>query len=394
MTRPERTAPQSACAEKSTGRMRPRWSGLSRRNDQARAFMRRPVLCVLHRAANVNTSLFIGRNHSADEPWEQPDPSLSWVDRCRIELNRISTQTLLLYRKHSFLLTQTLSSPRYLRVVLYAALVPKVLLLALPLLFTVLPITMPMSIFGAFLPAVADRPARGCGFVLIFYVFMPILMLPFGLLAATSLLYDYAFYYLFGIPLWFARGSPSRAGSLAVLAPFRTGPFVWTHCVDFLVCVLGQCMRNGMGATDSCAHRLLSFFEVATQLTYTVLAVPLIKYWINSNPWAFDLRQRYVQQISTTGKDMPPQVLSMTLRRLISRCKQRRSLTGLLDNWAFLPHYPYPPSSRRYALGMQQYKQKFFLLVHLTHATSEARGVREQLLLSGSAPMPVYRVML
>ena len=153
-------------------------------------------------------------------------------------------------------------------------------------------------------------------------------------------------------------------------------------------------MRNGMGSDDYCLRRMLSPVEVAFQLSTMVLVMPSLKYWMNTNPWAFDLTQRYVQQISTTGQDMPPQIFSATARRIISRCKQTRAQRRMLDNWGFVPHYPYPPRGRRWALGMQQGGAKMMLLVHTTHANIEAHGVREQLLVSGSSPMPVYRVML
>mmetsp|Transcript_8743 Transcript_8743/g.24303 ORF Transcript_8743/g.24303 Transcript_8743/m.24303 type:complete len:157 (+) Transcript_8743:1-471(+) len=43
---------------------------------------------------------------------------------------------------------------------------------------------------------------------------------------------------------------------------------------------------------------------------------------------------------------------------------------------------------------MQQGGKNLTLLVHVTHAMAEVEGVKEQLLVSNSSPMPVYRVML
>ena len=145
-----------------------------------------------------------GRDHSLDEPWV-PDPSLAWIDT-------------------------------YLLCVMVVMLVPKALLLVVPLLLSTLPVTILTTVYGGcFLPAVADRPKRDLAFVFTFYVLGPLLMLPFTLCALLALLYDYAYYYAFGIPLWIIRGCPSRAGSMSVIAPFQGGPALWTRPQDFLV---------------------------------------------------------------------------------------------------------------------------------------------------------------
>lgn len=69
-----------------------------------------------------------------------------------------------------------------------------------------------------------------------------------------------------------------------------------------------------------------------------------------------------------------------------------------IDIWSFVPHYPYPPKNRRWALGLQaggsSYPGKFTLIVHSTHAVSTAGGSTEQFVLSNSVEQPVYRVML
>lgn len=64
-----------------------------------------------------------------------------------------------------------------------------------------------------------------------------------------------------------------------------------------------------------------------------------------------------------------------------------------IDNWRFTPHYPYPPSGRRWALGVQNSRAYAALLVHTTHASCEVKGSREQLVLSNSAERPAYRMV-
>lgn len=74
------------------------------------------------------------------------------------------------------------------------------------------------------------------------------------------------------------------------------------------------------------------------------------------------------------------------------------------DYWNFVPHYPYPPPHRRWAIGLQaggscNTPAKFTLLVHATHAISDAGGSEgvkstEQFVLSNSVHSPCYRVML
>lgn len=127
--------------------------------------------------------------------------------------------------------------------------------------------------------------------------------------------------------------------------------------------------------------------------------MPWLKYYINCNPWIYDLDQRLCQQITTTMKDCgTPQEVSSSARDIISMCRQPRDMAEMLDKWSFVPHYPYPPLDRRYALGLQagggQYPAKFTLFVHVTHAVAEAQGSMEQFVLSNSVAEPIYRVML
>lgn len=94
--------------------------------------------------------------------------------------------------------------------------------------------------------------------------------------------------------------------------------------------------------------------------------------------------------------------ISVTPHAIISRAKQYCYLRERQDYWHFVPHYPYPPEGRRYAIGMQcggsaSTAVCFTLLVHSTHANSDHGGSSEQFILSNSVHpggKPVYRVML
>jgi len=85
-------------------------------------------------------------------------------------------------------------------------------------------------------------------------------------------------------------------------------------------------------------------------------------------------------------------------RQIISECRQSAELAHRIDIWSFVPHYPYPPLNRRWALGLQAggscYPGKFTLIVHTTHAVCDAQGSTEQFVLSNSVDEPIYRVML
>ena len=115
-----------------------------------------------------------------------------------------------------------------------------------------------------------------------------------------------------------------RASQL-VLKPYRSGPPIYFS--DVFVCSVGQALRNGAG------EHALSF---ATML----MVMPWLKYYVNANPLIYPLKERFVQQISTSLADVG--------------------------------------------------------VTHSTHAAAEAKGVGEaqQWLLSTSAERPVWRVML
>ena len=57
------------------------------------------------------------------------------------------------------------------------------------------------------------------------------------------------------------------------------------------MCSVGQSLRNGL-------------FEHAMSFASMVLVMPWLKYYINANPLVYPLRERFVQQISTSLSDI------------------------------------------------------------------------------------------
>lgn len=117
---------------------------------------------------------------------------------------------------------------------------------------------------------------------------------------------------------------------------------------------------------------------------------------MNANFWVYELGIRLVQQITTTMEDLGVPRCVKTAQKIISQSVQEVDIQNHIESWRFVPHYPYPMigTSRRFSIGMQQGGKMFTLLVHTTHARMEVDGCTEQLLVSNSAQVPVYRVML
>ena len=128
-------------------------------------------------------------------------------------------------------------------------------------------------------------------------------------------------------------------------------------------------------------------------MTFAVLTLPWIKYYIHTNPLAYNLGERFVQQISTSMDDMPVlevtkagrDIISqakvilihfdLTLTTLVQHYRQYHPLRCLfafsvctrcvahclrqalpeqatrLDAWTFVPHYPYPQQAVGMRLG-------------------------------------------
>jgi len=236
------------------------------------------------------------------------------------------------------------------------------------------------------LPQPLERVPRTYAFYFFFLIAF-IFAIPAICLIFLNLILDYTMYYFFS--LWYClvncRWAQAKSG-FEKIAPFRGGPSILAKIPDVFVCVMGQASRQGLWETS---------YIVSTMW----VLMPWLKYYICCNPYIYNLDSRMVQQISTGMKELGTvDKVATKCREIISQAKQRRTMAHRIDLWSFVPHYPYPPSDRRWAIGMQAggsaYPSKFTLLVHSTHADAERDGSQEQFVLSNSIARPVYRVML
>ena len=107
---------------------------------------------------------------------------------------------------------------------------------------------------------------------------------------------------------------------------------------------------------------------MANLLTSSILLVPWMKYYWNCNPFLYDCKMRFMQQISTSMIDMPLLDVAKQATRILSRTKHEEALRANLEGWDFIPHYPWPPHGRAWHLGMQAGGVWMLgLFVHTTH---------------------------
>jgi len=263
---------------------------------------------------------------------------------------------------------------------------PKFILLFIPLfIFHIIPV-MIMALYRATLPTACQRVRRSCYFYFVFCLAW-LFSIPAILLICVSLMYDYIGYYLFSVSYCACTCRWANTWkAMEKIAPYRNGPSIFLKMPDFFIAVLGQTARQ-------------SIFETMYMVTMMWMLMPWLKYFINCNPWISDLDHRLCQQISTTMADLGSlEEVTEKSRNIISRATQPLGKAARLDSWSFVPHYPFPPPDRRWALGLQAggagYPGKFTLIVHSTHAISNAGGSTEQFVLSNSCAKPIYRVML
>lgn len=263
---------------------------------------------------------------------------------------------------------------------------PKLILFAVPiLLFNFLPVWI-ARLYAATLPPGTDRVMRSYYFYFIFSIAF-IVSLPAIPFILASLILDYAVYYVFSLLYCFflCRWSDAFA-SQEKIRPYRNGPWILPRIPDFFICIVGHTARHG-------------FFETMYMVSAMWLLMPWLKYYICCNPWIYNLDHRLCQQISTSMADCgSADEVAKTSQSIISQAVQHKAKAHNIDSWSFVPHYPFPPPERRWALGLQAggggYPGKFTLIVHTTHADSTAGGCTEQFVLSNSCERPIYRVML
>lgn len=262
----------------------------------------------------------------------------------------------------------------------------KIPILAIPTLLLHFPPMLLVRIYISLVPDGTERIRRSRGFYFI-YVCTLILSIPVMIVLLVSFTLDLIMYYFFCILYCTCTWRWKQlSDGFEKIRPYRNGPSIICHLADFFVCCMGQCSRQTAG-------------ETLYMVSCMWLLMPWLKYYVNCNPWVYDLDHRLCQQISTEMQDLGTSSdVADTARIIISRARQARSTANRVDLWSFVPHYPYPPPDRRWALGLQaggsKYPGKFTLIVHTTHAVSEVQGSTEQFVLSNSCEEPIYRVML
>jgi len=177
----------------------------------------------------------------------------------------------------------------YVMLTSYVYLFPKLALLWLPMVILTLPYASLAHCYGSCLPVPTDHVRRGAGFHASLLV-ARILLIPTFVLGLVSLVLDYVFYYLFGglFFLLFVRDLKQYRASQKVIAPYRGGTIVFS---DIFVASIGQALRNGTA-------------EHAWSFTTMILVTPWLKFYLNANPLIYPLEERFIQQISTSLKDI------------------------------------------------------------------------------------------
>eukprot|EP00747_Dinoflagellata_sp_TGD_P161844 gnl/TRDRNA2_/TRDRNA2_178801_c0_seq1.p1 gnl/TRDRNA2_/TRDRNA2_178801_c0~~gnl/TRDRNA2_/TRDRNA2_178801_c0_seq1.p1 ORF type:complete len:552 (-),score=94.02 gnl/TRDRNA2_/TRDRNA2_178801_c0_seq1:16-1671(-) len=253
------------------------------------------------------------------------------------------------------------------------------------LLFHLLPILV-CRLYISSLPDLTERLHRSCYFYLAFTMAF-LFAIPAIVLIFISLMLDYVMYYIFSVLFCLCTWRWSEMwASQKMIDPYRNGPSTLLHLPDLFAAICGQCGRQ-------------TCMEDLWMVSVMWLLMPWLKYFVCCNPYIYDLNHRLCQQISTTMADVgTDEEVADIARIIISRARQRREIAKRLDIWSFVPHYPYPPPDRRWAIGLQcgggDYPGKFSLIVHVTHAISTAGSSTEQFVLSNTCSHPIYRVML
>jgi hypothetical protein len=172
----------------------------------------------------------------------------------------------------------------------------KLLIFYIPVASLAFPITILCALYMRSFP----RPKESIDRTTVGWLFLKLVVFIFGLpylvLCFTCYFWDCFWYYCFSVPYYFGRKlrccartghKVSFSKSCKAIEPYTGGPSVLIHIIDILVAICGQTSRHG-------------FVECAFKLAGLPMYVPWVKYYINTNPWLYQLDERYVQQISTS----------------------------------------------------------------------------------------------
>ncbi|CAB9500041.1 expressed unknown protein [Seminavis robusta] len=270
-------------------------------------------------------------------------------------------------------------------------LVPLMLVLWLPLFFCLLPPVMLLRLYvGWRLPQPTHQIPRQSIEWKFHVLVQLVLCIPAFLLAMFVLAYSHVVMTIFG-GLYLTSSAIVQCKPYllverlrhnnTVLKPYQGGPFLLWHIEDIMVAVAGSVYRQ-------------HFLEFMRTFTTMFFANPWMKYWVTANIYLSNLDERFLTQIGQSMADMNRDDIDTQVMHAISRAKNSESNRNELDAKTFAPHYPYPPPSRRYAIGMQ-HAGLITTLVHTTHYRSPPVANEGPVAsLSNSAALPVYRVML
>jgi len=251
-----------------------------------------------------------------------------------------------------------------------------------PLLYILqLPVLILLRLYLAKLPDLCDMPDRGSIGYRLFVALVILIGLPVIVVVLFSYFWDCIGYYIFGLLHMLATcGFGRYCKSCRAIDPWRNGPYIWCHMNDVVTALMGQVSRQGI-------------LQSSKQMCGMWIMIPWLKYYLNVNPFIYDLSDRFVQQISTTWQDMTVDQLIMGGFRIFGRTKQKVSVRKVCDEWPFAPHYPFPPPWKRWSIGIQA-TNVAWLFVHTTHGCSVHGGSTEQFMASNSYLSPGCRVML
>lgn len=107
-----------------------------------------------------------------------------------------------------------------------------------------------------------------------------------------------------------------------------------------------------------------------------------------------NLGERFITQIGRSQADMNVHDIDTQVTKAISRAKNSLINRDEIGLKSFSPHYPCPPSHRRYAIGVQC-TSAVTNLVHTTHFRSPPVADEGEIAsLSNNAALPICRVTL
>jgi len=256
--------------------------------------------------------------------------------------------------------------------------IPKLLIILPILLLFLIPPTATNYYFFRRLPKPTPMISRESFFWKLHILLQWLLSLPAQILILTNLAFDILAMTTFGLIYCFLSCKCGNVkNNFKYLRPYESGPNLYLHFSDCVVACGGMQLRRGY-------WKFIKSFSIGFLLT------PWVKYWLTANPFTMNLGERFITQIGESMSDMEVKDIDHNFQRVISWTQPREIDDTSLDCSTFVPHYPFPPSGRQYAIGIQQ-SNNLSMFVHTTHFRAPGNPCYT---LSRSCVLPVYRVML